>query len=68
MNKQSIYRFRPALELLEARCLLAADAIGAQVADLSLLDTNPTSLTYNQRVSPRDYLGQVTGWYFGHAT
>ena len=68
MNKQSVYRFRPTVESLEARCLLAADAIGVQVADFSLLDTNPTSLTYNQRVSPRDTLGQVTGWYFGHAT
>ena len=36
--------------------------------DFSILDVNPTSATANQQVSPRDYLQQVSGWYFGHAT
>lgn len=36
--------------------------------DFALLDVNSTSSTYNQLVSPRDYLQQVSGWYFGHAT
>lgn len=40
----------------------------SQVADFHLLDVNETSSTFGQRISPRDYLGQVTGWYFGHAT
>jgi hypothetical protein len=40
----------------------------APVADFSLLDVNTASATFNQHISPRDYLGQVTGWYFGHAT
>ena len=39
-----------------------------QVPDFSLIDLNTTSLTFNQAVSPRDYLQKVSGWYFGHAT
>ena len=38
------------------------------VADFSLLDVNTTSSTYDQMVSPSDYLESATGWYFGHAT
>ena len=49
-------------ESLESRTLLAA------LSDFSLLDVNPTSPTFNQNVSPRDYLGQVSAWYFGHST
>ena len=36
--------------------------------DFSLTDVNPNSATYNQKVSPRDYLTKVSAWYFGHAT
>jgi hypothetical protein len=35
--------------------------------DFSLLDVNPNSPTADQSVSPRDYLEQVSGWYFGNA-
>ena len=35
--------------------------------EFSLLDHNPASGTYNMYVSPRDYLGQVSAWYFGYA-
>lgn len=42
--------------------------VGDLAPDFSLLDVNPASPTANQMVSPRDYLGHVTGWYFGHAT
>lgn len=38
------------------------------VPDFSLMNVNPASSTYGQPVSPRDYLQQVSGWYFGHAT
>lgn len=38
------------------------------VADFSLRDVNPTSDTYDGAVSPRDYLEQVSGWFFGAAT
>ena len=44
-------------------------AVGAaMVPDFALTDVNSTSSTYNQSVSPGDYLEQVSGWYFGHAT
>ena len=69
------------LERLEWRQLLDGGATGAaaevadvaegeadQVPDFSLVDVNPNSATYNQNVSPRDYLGQTSAWYFGHAT
>ena len=38
------------------------------VPDFGLLDVNPTSPTAGQVVSPRDYLGSVSAWYFGHST
>ncbi|MCO6439259.1 MAG: hypothetical protein J5J06_19380 [Phycisphaerae bacterium] len=36
--------------------------------DFSLTDVNPASARTQQPVSPRDYLGQVSAWYFGHST
>lgn len=54
-------------QLLDASGLLAA-AEGEPLADFSLVDVNPTSASYNQSISPRDYIGQTTAWYFGHAT
>lgn len=38
------------------------------VPDFSLKDVNTTSVTFDQEVSPRDHLQQVSAWYFGHAT
>ncbi len=65
------------VESLEARQMLygaaewlapvAAEGEGAPVADFSLDDVNATSPTSGQQVSPRDYMGQVSGWYFGSA-
>jgi hypothetical protein len=36
--------------------------------DFALLDVNPASDTFNQQVSPRDYLQQASAWYFGYAS
>ncbi len=36
--------------------------------DFSLTDVNADSPRYQEAVSPRDYLGQVSAWYFGHST
>jgi hypothetical protein len=36
--------------------------------DFSLVDVNANSFSYQETVSPRDYLGQISAWYFGHAT
>jgi hypothetical protein len=38
------------------------------VPDFRLVDVNPFSATAGQPVSPRDYLGVLSAWYFGHAT
>ena len=47
----------------------ATPTVGAAaVVDFGLLDVNPTSLRSGQVVSPRDYLGSVSAWYFGHST
>jgi hypothetical protein len=40
----------------------------SSMADFSLVDVNHNSASHNQAVSPRDYLDQVSAWYFGHAT
>ncbi len=38
------------------------------VPNFSLEDTNPTSATFGQSISPRDYMGEASAWYFGHAS
>ncbi len=60
-------------ETLEPRRLLYAavaegEGVGEIAADFSLVDLNPTSHTYNQPISPRDYLNGASLWYFAHAT
>lgn len=48
---------------------LAALPLQAQMEpDFSLSDVNPNSARYGKRVSPRDYLLQVSAFYFGAAT
>jgi len=37
-------------------------------ANFSLEDLNDSSKTSGQAISPRDYLGSVSAWYFGHST
>ena len=39
-----------------------------QAPDFQLEDVNQTSLSYNLMVSPRDFLGAISAWYFGSAT
>ena len=36
--------------------------------DFHLTDVNTTSTSSATFVSPRDYLEEVSAWYFGHAT
>jgi hypothetical protein len=40
---------------------------GEPAPDFTLLDVNPNSIRQNSPVSPRDYLLQVSGYYFGTA-
>tara|TARA_B100000029_G_C17415015_1_gene902159 strand:+ start:451 stop:708 length:258 start_codon:yes stop_codon:yes gene_type:complete len=56
-----------AAEVLEERLMLSGTGLNAQ-PDFHLTDVNATSATTGQAVSPRDYLQQVSAWYFGHAT
>jgi hypothetical protein len=37
------------------------------VPDFALQDANPTSTTYLMDVSPRQFVGQVSAYYFGSA-
>ena len=39
-----------------------------RVSDFSLPDVNPTSASFGSDVSPRDFEGAISAWYFGHAT
>jgi hypothetical protein len=63
------------METLEARHLLhgavfetaAGEGESSSMPDFTLIDVNANSPTANQGVSPRDYLQQVSGWYFGNA-
>jgi hypothetical protein len=34
------------------------------VADFSLEDLNPESPRFGEMISPRDYIEEVSGWYF----
>ncbi len=38
-----------------------------EVPNFHLIDQNPASRTYAETVSPRDFIGQVSAWYFGNA-
>lgn len=55
-----------ALVALAAGCGGSGDS--QMVPDFLLDDVNPNSATSGQQVSPRDYLGLISAWYFGHAT
>ena len=42
--------------------------IAGAVPDFSLPDVNTHSATYGQAISPRQMIGKVSAWYFGHST
>ncbi len=64
-NKRLTRAIITVLALLTGLPLASSDE---PVPDFALLDVNPTSSTYDQLVSPRDFLHRASGWYFGHAT
>lgn len=45
-----------------------ADVTPTMVPSFSLTDVNPSSASYNTKVSPRDYLGKVAAFFFTTAT
>ena len=71
---------RRRLTLLTAALLLTAANTGCSsdtvdvpvtgevVSEFSLADMNATSSTFGDNVSPRDFLGRGSAWYFGHST
>ncbi|TNF30991.1 MAG: hypothetical protein EP329_12950 [Deltaproteobacteria bacterium] len=46
----------------------APDGSGTPALDFALEDVNPTSATYQLSVSPRDYLEEVSVFYFMHSS
>jgi hypothetical protein len=57
----------PTLAVLPAVVsLVTGTCPAAPEAAFSLPDVNPASDRSGAQVSPRDYLGRVTVWYFGH--
>jgi len=46
----------------------AAEGESTPIADFRLVDLNPESPRFQQTISPRDYLRQVSAWYFSHST
>ncbi len=56
--------------VVSASLILAGSAVlgGEAMTGFALPDVNPSSLTYGQMVSPDDFEGMTSGWYFGHAT
>jgi len=55
--------------LLAAACGGGGGTSGPVLApDFQLQDVNPNSTTTGQDVSPRDYLGTTSAYYFGAAT
>jgi hypothetical protein len=55
------------IPVVVALVLCAASVWAQPVANFSLPDVNSNSFRSNAMVSPRDYLLQVSGYYFGAA-
>jgi hypothetical protein len=51
-----------------AAALAEGSEVAETVADFQLEDVNPSSATNGQLVSPRDFQGMISGWYFGRST
>ncbi len=41
---------------------------GSVSPEFALVDQNPNSATSGQTLAPSYFRGQVSAWYFGHAT
>jgi hypothetical protein len=62
---------RAAVASLAAGLALAACGPAAPVGpvpDFALPDVNAASPSFQKDVSPRDFLGKVSAWYFGHSS
>ena len=62
-------RLLPLALLFVAACGGGGGSSGpVKVPDFLIQDVNPNSPTATQNVSPRDYLGYASAYYFGAAT
>jgi hypothetical protein len=50
---------------LSVLALLQAGALAVPQPDFSLTDINPGSVRSQQSISPRNYRGLISAWYFG---
>ena len=55
------------MSILSATLGFAATLAGQPVPDFKLFDANFNSIRGEEQVSPRDYLFQVSAYYFGEA-
>ncbi len=44
------------------------DSSDEALPNFSVADVNPNSARFQEAVSPSDYLGQISAWYFGQST
>jgi hypothetical protein len=58
----------PLALLLVAACGGGGSSTPVIAPDFLLVDVNPNSATTGQNVSPRGYIGNASGYYFGAAT
>ncbi len=42
--------------------------VGTLAPEFALSDVNTTSASFEEDISPSQYLDRVSAWYFGHAT
>lgn len=64
----AVRRFALIVAMAAAWVVTTPAGHGAEpVPDFRLPDVNPSSVRYRAEVSPRDYLLQVSGYYFGDA-
>lgn len=59
-------RLAPALALVVVSACRPSVSGGVE-PDFRLVDVNPASARSHESISPRDYEGQVSAWYFGHS-
>jgi hypothetical protein len=56
------------MDAAAAATLQLAEGESAPLPDFQLEDVNAASARFGETISPRDYLSQVSAWYFAHST
>ena len=58
----------PSKEPSQPQPVLDGGAEAKVMGDFSLEDRNPSSQSFQTRVSPRAHEGEISAWYFSHAS